>query len=227
MSLKIKDIPKEERPRERLRKYNANSLSNSELLAIIVGKGYRNKNALELATHILKENNLQELSQSSVGSLSQVPGIGKAKASQIIACFELGRRLSSFKIDINPEITCAEDVYVLLGPSLELRKREHLVGLFLDTRKKLIKKETIFIGTLDTSIIHPREILKIAIRESSAAIIIVHNHPSGDPSPSQEDIEITQQIVKAGDLVGIPVLDHVIIGSTNFVSLRKEISGIF
>jgi DNA repair protein RadC len=221
--MKIYDFPQEERPRERLLKHNASALSNSELLAIILGIGTREKNVLELSKEILSIHDLEKLSDESVASIKKIPGIGLAKACQIVACFELGRRVTSYTKETMPLVTCPEDVCRILAAKLRLQKKEHLIGLFLDTRKRLIKEETIFIGTLDSSIIHPREILKAAIKESAAAIIIVHNHPSGDSRPSDEDIEITRQITKAAELVGIPLLDHVIIGENNYTSLRDRL----
>lgn len=222
MKYKIKDFPVEERPRERLMKYDSSSLSNSELLAIIMGKGTREKNVLDLSTEILTKYDLTKLSQESVNSLNKINGVGIAKACQIVACFELGRRLNSYFKESMPPISCPDDVFKLLNPKLKFKKKEHFIGLFLDTRKRLIKEETMFIGTLDTSVIHPREILKSAIKESASALIIAHNHPSGDPKPSSEDIRITKQIVKAGDIIGIPVLDHVIIGLQEYTSLRDD-----
>ncbi len=228
-NLRIKDFPSEEKPRERLVKYNASALSNSELLAIILGKGTKDKNVLELSKEILSRYSLKELSQENVTSLSNIHGVGSAKACQIIACFELGRRLASYTENSKPMISCAEDVFNLLNPKLKILKKEHLIGLFLDTRKRLIKEEVVSIGTLDSSIVHPREIFKSAIKESAAAIIIVHNHPSGESKPSDEDIEITKRIINAGEMVGIPLLDHVVIGEDKYTSMRnmKELTEVF
>ncbi len=227
--LMIRDFPSEEKPRERLVKYGEPSLSNSELLAIILGKGTKEKNVLELSGEILSQNNLKKLSTQNVVSLSNIKGVGFAKACQIVACFELGRRLASFSEETKPIITCAEDIYKIIHPKLREEKKENFLGVFLDTRKRIIKEETLFIGTLDSSIIHPREILRSAIKESAAALIVVHNHPSGDSSPSNEDIEITKRIINAGEIIGIPLLDHIIIGDNNYVSLRnfKESGNLF
>ena len=218
--LTIKEFPSGEKPRERLEKGSPLSLSNSELMAIILSKGTRELNVLDLSKHILSLYNLTELSQENIAGLRKIKGIGLAKACQIVACFELGRRLESFPHEQKISITCAEEVYKLLSPKMKNQKKENLTVLLLDTRKHILKEEIIFIGTLDASIIHPREILKSAIKESASAIIIVHNHPSGDPSPSDEDIRVTKQLIEASELVGIPILDHVIIGSESYISLK-------
>jgi DNA repair protein RadC len=228
-SLKIRDFPSEEKPRERLEKYGAQALSNSELLAIILGKGTRDKNVVDLSKEILSKYNLNELSQINVASLSKIKGIGFAKACQIVACFELGRRNACFNSDEKPAISCAKDVFNILNPRLRGVKQENFIGLFLDTKKKLIKEEVIFMGSLDSTVIHPREILKIAVLESAAAIITAHNHPSGDPTPSNEDLFVTRQIANACREMAIPLLDHIVIGYDNFVSIReiKEMKDIF
>lgn len=223
--LTIKDFPLEERPRERLIKTGPKSLSNAELLAIILRTGNKKENVLELSKRLIKEHNLKTLSRIRVNSLKKTFGIGQAKACQLIACFELGRRMSCLKHGKNYTINSAKNIATILMPELSNLKKEHFIGIFLDSRKRIIKKETIFIGSLDSSIIHPREIFKIALAESAAAVILAHNHPSGDPKPSQEDIEITKQITKAGEILGIQVLDHIVIGDNKFVSLKEK--GLF
>lgn len=220
--LKIKDLPAGEKPRERLLKYGGSHLSNSELLAIILSKGTRNMNVVDMSKHLLSNYNLMELSRENISELRKIKGIGSAKACQIAACFELGRRLGSFREEQKATVTCAEEVYNRLSPKLKSLKQENLVALYLDTRKRILKEEIIFVGTLDVSIVHPREILKSAIKESASAIIISHNHPSGNSAPSDEDIKITGQMIDAAELVGIPLLDHVIIGDENYTSLRSS-----
>src|SRR3989344_3560925 len=150
---KIADFPAEEKPRERLAKYFASSLSNSELLAIILGKGTKKKNVVDLSKEIFASYDLKELSKENIKSLCRIKGIGFAKACQIVACFELGRRTAAYQKQASPAITCAEDVFSLLSPFLKAEKKEHFLGLFLDTRKRIVRQETIFIGTLDTSVI--------------------------------------------------------------------------
>ena len=149
-------------------------------------------------------------------------GIGNVKACQITACFELGRRLASFKDNKKPQISNAKDVAKLFIPEMGTLEKEHFKGVYLDSKRRIIKQETIFIGSLNESVVHPREIFKIAIEESSAAIILLHNHPSGDPNPSSFDIKMTKELIKAGELLGIEILDHIIIGGEKYVSLREN-----
>jgi DNA repair protein RadC len=212
-----------ELPRERLILNGPRTLSNSELIAILLEKGAKGNSVFQISKKLAETYSLKELSELGINSLSKIHGIGSAKACRISAAFELGKRLS-LTPELSTEITCAEDVYNLMK-NLKYENQENFVVLFLDTRKKLIRKKILFIGTLDSTIVHPREIFNYAVKESSSSIILVHNHPSGDPMPSQEDILITKQIRKAGDIIGIPVLDHVIIGNNKFISLKdlKEI----
>lgn len=220
--LRIKDLPLEERPRERLIKHGPKTLSNSELLAIILRSGSKKENILELSKKILKENNIKSLSRKRITSLKNNSGIGEAKACQIIACFELGRRLAAFKEQSNPIIHNAKDIVKVFMVEMSSLKKEHFKGIFLDSRKRIIKDETIFIGSLNASIIHPREIFQVALEEGAAAIILLHNHPSGNQRPSDDDIEITKQLVKAGDILGVEVLDHIIIGNKRYFSFREK-----
>lgn len=220
--LKIKDLPLEERPRERLIKHGPKTLSNTELLAIILRSGSKKENVIELSNRLLKENNIKSLSRKRINYLKNNLGIGEVKACQIIACFELGRRLAAFKDKSKPMIHNAKDVVKIFMPDVSSLKKEHFKGIFLDSRKRLIKDETIFIGSLNASIIHPREIFQIALEEGAAAVILLHNHPSGDPKPSDDDIEITKQLVKAGDILGIEVLDHIIIGNKRYFSFKEK-----
>ena len=217
----IKDFPNEEKPRERMHKYGHEALSNSELLALVLCKGTRNKNVVDLCRELLNNYNLNDLPRQDIDKLMNIGGIGLAKACQIVACFEIGRRAVSYFGEEQPTIRCAEDVYNLLYLKLKSLKQEHLIGVYLDTRNKVIKIKTLFIGTLDASVIHPREILKTAIDVSAASIIIAHNHPSGDPSPSKEDKIMTKQVMNAGKIMGIPILDHLIIGDNQYTSLRE------
>jgi len=213
MQMRIKDMELSERPRERMIKSGAESLGNAELLAILLRTGTRRENALSLANRLLKEYPLKSLAANRISQFVRTNGIGMAKACQLVACFELGRRCASLNVHQRQAINSSKDAIHLLAPEMENLDKEHFVALLLDTRHKLIKKERIFIGTLDNSVIHPREIFKPAIIESAAAIIIAHNHPSGDPSPSNDDIEITRKLKQAGTLIGIEVLDHIIIGN--------------
>jgi len=220
--LRIRDLPLEERPRERLVKYGAESLSTAELLAIILRTGTKSDNVVNLSNRILRDYSLSRLSRASVSELSKIHGVGLAKATQIAACFELARRLEAHSDKPKPRIKGPEDAYRLVAPGLGNLKRETFKALYLDTKNQLIREETISIGTLDASIVHPREVFKTAIQESAAAIILAHNHPSGDPEPSRQDVELTQRLSEAGKLIGIEVLDHIIVGDGRFVSLKDS-----
>lgn len=220
--MKIKKLPIEERPREKLIKYGSKTLTNSELLAIILRTGNKKENVLNLSNKLFEKYNLKSLSRVKITSLKNQLGIGDAKACQIMACFELGRRLSAFNDNQKPFIKTAKDIAKLFIPDMGSLEKEHFKGIYLDSRKRMIKQEIIFIGSLNESVIHPREIFKIALDENAAAIILLHNHPSGDPNPSSFDIQITQELMKAGNLLGIEVLDHIIIGGKKYFSLREK-----
>ncbi len=220
--MNIKSLPFDERPREKLVKHGAIFLSNSELLAIILRTGNKKESVLDLSNKLFNKYNLKSLSRIKITSLKKQLGIGDVKACQIIACFELGKRLSSFKEDKKPVIKNAKDISKLFIPEMGALEKEYFKGVYLDTQKRIIKEENIFVGSLNESIVHPREIFKIALDENAAAIILLHNHPSGNPNPSDSDIEITKEIVKAGNLLGIEVLDHIIIGGRKYVSLKEK-----
>lgn len=220
--MKIHDLSKEERPRERLIKHGPKTLSNAELLAIILRTGDKKENVIELSNHLLKEHNLKSLSRLKISTLKKNKGIGEAKACQITACFELGRRLAAFPKIKKIIINSAKDAAKLFLPEMSTLNQEHFMGIYLDARKRIIKEETIFIGSLNTAVIHPREIFQTAINEGAAAIILIHNHPSGNPEPSEEDLEITQQLIAAGKLLEIEILDHLIIGDQRYCSLREK-----
>ena len=222
MQLRIKDMIASERPRERLLKYGHESLSNAELIGLILRTGTHKENAVTLANRLLKKFPLNELGAKRLSQFQEIKGIGLAKACQLIAAFELGRRCASLTGHEKISIRSSRDAANILAPEMEDLDKEHFIILLLDTRHNLIKKERIFIGTLDNSVIHPREIFKPAIIESSSAIIIAHNHPSGDPSPSNDDIEITAKLKQAGKLIGIEVLDHVIIGKNSSYSFMDH-----
>lgn len=217
----IKNMPIEERPRERLIKNGARALSNAELLAIILRTGTKKENIKSICTKLVHKYNLKKLSRINITSLKKEKGIGDAKACQIVACFELGRRTSSYA-EKNESVKSAKDIAKLIIPDLLFIKNEQLIGIYLDSRNKVIKKETISIGSVDANIIHPREIFKIGIIESASALILVHNHPSNDPEPSYEDIEVTKQIIKAGEIIGIELLDHIIIGGKRYTSMKEN-----
>lgn len=219
----LKDLPPEVRPRERLARDGARSLSDAELLAIILRTGTQEETALELAQRLLYQfGGLQGLHQCSLAELAEVKGVGMAKACQIKAAIEMGRRAFESTRTEKVTIRSPSDVARLLMSEMRYLDREHLKAVLLNTRNMVLDVVTISVGTLNASLAHPRECFKEAIRQSAAAVIFVHNHPSGDPSPSPEDISLTRQLVEAGKLLGIEVLDHVIIGDGTFVSLKER-----
>ena len=222
----IKNLPEEERPRERLARHGASVLSNAELLAILLRTGTKEESAISLAHRILvQEQGLRYLADSNVEQLSSINGIGKAKAAQIKAAIELGKRLAAFEPGADKPLKCPQDVAGLLMEEMRYLKKEHMKLVLLNVKCNLISVEEISVGSLNASIVHPREVFNPAIRKSSASIIMVHNHPSGDPSPSSEDISITARIAEAGKLIGIELVDHIIIGDGKYVSMKEK--GLF
>lgn len=219
--IRIKDLPVEERPRERLMKHGVASLSNSELLAIILRTGSRKENVLNLANRILKEFNLLQLSRANVSQLKEIHGISHAKACQIVACFELARRLQAYNGEKKKKIKSSEDAFKLLYPKLSGLKKEKFMALYLNTKNFVIKEEVISIGSLNASIVSPREVFSTALVEGAAGVIVAHNHPSGDTTPSKNDIDITIRLAEAGKLLGVELLDHLIIGDKSYISLRR------
>ncbi|MGE0003204.1 MAG: DNA repair protein RadC [Candidatus Izemoplasmatales bacterium] len=219
----IKEMPWAERPRERLRAFGSVSLSTTELLAILIQSGTKEKTAIELAADVMKQAvDLEGLAQMTLEELKKIPGIGEAKAVAMLAAIELGRRSTRFQAP-SQWITSAKDVYQYLGAELAPVKQEHLVALYLDLKSRLIAKETIFIGGLNASLIHPREVFKYAVKYSANAIILVHNHPSGDPTPSRQDLDVTKSFQKAGELLQIHVVDHVVIGKNGYISIFEHL----
>lgn len=219
--VRILDMQKDERPRERLIKRGASALSDSELLAVILRTGSRKENVINLSQRILSQYNIKQLSQANVTQLMGIYGIKEGKAAQITACFEIARRLESFNEEVKPKINTPEDVYRLIYPRVREQKKECFIELCLDTKNQIIKEDTISVGSLNANIVHPREVFKTALAESAAHIIVAHNHPSGDPAPSKEDIEITRKLVETGKIMGIDVLDHVIIGDKRHFSMKE------
>jgi len=220
-SFTVRDLPPAERPRERLIQLGAEALSAQEILALILGRGVKGESVMVTAQKLLsKFGSLQGIADSSVEELSQINGIGPAKAAQLKAAFDLGRRLEAGPREGKSPVKSPEDVVSAVGGMLKGKKREHFLTLLLDTRNRLIRVATVSMGSLDSSIVHPREVFKEAISASAASVIFVHNHPSGDAEPSEDDIELTRRLVEAGKLLGILVLDHVIVGEGVFVSLK-------
>lgn len=219
----IKEMPEEERPREKMVKYGADKVSNAELLAIIIRTGSRTASAVNLADKILsKAENLRELPYLSIEELMELKGIGLTKGVQIKAALELGRRIaSSFRLEARA-ISSPKDVADHLMEEMRYYQKEYFKAILLNTKNQIISTEIISIGSLNSSIVHPREIFSTAVKKVSAAVILVHNHPSGDPTPSREDIEVTKRIVQAGEIIGINVLDHLIIGEGRYYSFRES-----
>lgn len=221
--IRIADLPRELRPRERLLREGPGLLSDAELLAIILRVGNASESAVALAERVLAEaGGLRHLYDRSEEELSAIKGIGQAKIAQIKSALELGRRLASLSPELRPRITSPQDVAQRMMAHLRFSKQEHFIILLLNAKNEVIRETTISIGTLDMSVAHPREIFREAIRRSSAGILLVHNHPSGDPEPSLEDLQLTRRLVEAGRLLEIEVVDHVIIGDGRFVSLREK-----
>lgn len=219
----IKELPEEERPRERLVRYGPSALSNAELLAILLRVGTRNESALSLAYKILKQQEgLRFLTNCTVQELGSINGIGQAKAAQLKAALELGKRVSVFEKESDKYIKCPQDVASLLMEEMRYLKKEYMKLILLNVKCSVIAVEDISIGNLSTSIVHPREVYIPAIKKSSASIIMVHNHPSGDPTPSSEDVSITKRVAEAGKIIGIELVDHIIIGDGRYVSLREK-----
>jgi len=203
------------------------ALSAQEILALILGRGIAGESVMVTAQRLLSQfGNLKGIANASVEELSQVKGIGIAKASQIRAAFELSNRLEGYsEAGDKPLVKTPDEVVGLVRSRLKGKKKEYFLALLLDTRNQLIKVAEISVGSLDSSIVHPREVFKEAISASAAAVIFVHNHPSGDPTASEDDIKLTKRLAEVGEIVGIDVLDHIIIGDKNYVSLKRE--GLF
>ena len=213
--LRIREIPEGDRPRERLATRGASALSNAELIAILLRTGRKGANVIDVAHQLVKEfKSLGKLSRSSVEELAGIDGVGPAKATQLAAAFELGHRLA--RENLAPQrIETPEQVYHLLGSELRALEKESLRIILLDTRYQLKRVEQISLGSLNESIAHPRDVFRPAVVHSAYAVIVVHNHPSGDPSPSQSDHTLTRRLREAAEILQIKLLDHVIIGAPN------------
>ncbi|WP_339162552.1 DNA repair protein RadC [Siminovitchia sp. FSL W7-1587] len=222
-TLMIKDFPIEDRPRERLIQHGAASLSNQELLAILLRTGTKSKSALQLANKLLAQfDGLLWLKEAALEEIMGIKGIGKVKAVQIAAAIELGRRIGNLTYDDRYIIRTPEDGANYVMNDMRFLTQEHFVCLYLNTKNQVLHRQTIFIGSLNASIVHPREVFKEAFRRSAASIICFHNHPSGDPTPSREDIEVTNRLVECGKMMGIEILDHLIIGDNKYVSMKEK-----
>ncbi|MBU1205652.1 MAG: DNA repair protein RadC [bacterium] len=222
-SFTVRDLPRSERPRERLQRFGPEALSAQELLALVIGRGIPKKSVLNIAQELLARfGNIKAISQATIEELSEIKGIGLAKAAQIKACFELGRREDLEPEFKNYDIKDPEAVVKAIRTSIKDKAKEHFKLILLNPRNKIIGISTISIGTLNASLVHPREVFKDAIVHSAASVVLAHNHPSGDPEPSEDDLKITKKLVDSGKILGIEVIDHIIIGKNNFCSFKER-----
>ncbi len=219
--MKIKDLPKIERPREKLIAKGAENLKDSELLAILLRTGKTGKNVIEIASQILAKYSKKRLLQMTYEDLVKISGIDSAKATTLLAAFELSKRVMEVNDTNLPTIVTPKDVVAQLT-ELRHNKKEHFIALYLNARNQLMHKETISMGTLNANLVHPREVFEPAIKYSAAQIVVAHNHPSGDPEPSEDDLVITKRLVEAGKILGIEVDNHIIITKNSFFSFKDK-----
>ena len=219
--MKIKEMNEDSRPRERLVKFGVENLSDAELLALILEKGTKQENVIEMSNRLINKHGLNKLSDCSLKELQKIKGIGFAKACQILALFEINKR-NVLSEKPRTFISSAKSVFDLMNEKLKDEKQEHFIAILLNNRNYFIKEQLLTKGVLDASIIDPREVFKPAIKNSASRIILVHNHPSGNPEPSKEDLEVTKKLFEAGELLGIKVLDHVIIGRDKYWSWKEH-----
>jgi DNA repair protein RadC len=219
----MKTVALHDRPREKLERGGVSTVGDNELLAIVLGHGAPRSSALDLANVVLAAaGGLHGLTRATVDDLRRVPGIGRARAAQILAAIEAGRRTLLRGRRDRAQVLSARDVAELLVPQFGARPVEHFGLVLLDTKHRVLRVSVISIGTLDASVVHPREVFREAITGGAAAIVLFHNHPSGDPRPSAEDVRLTKRLLAAGDLMGIDVLDHVVISETRFFSMKDS-----
>lgn len=219
----IPEMPEKERPRERLLLHGSGALSHAELMAIILRTGTRDENAVQVATGLLATfGSLSAIATANVAQLTAAHGVGPAKAVQLKAAFELGRRMVVESPDMKPQVRSPADAANLVMSKMCLLEQEELLTMLLDTKNRVLETPTVYRGSLNTSLIRVGELFREAIRANCAAMIVIHNHPSGDPTPSPEDVAVTRQIAEAGKLLDVEVLDHLIIGRQRFVSLKER-----
>ena len=220
--MKIKDITPENRPRERMKQLGSNVLTDAEVLAIILQKGTRGENVIDISNRLITKYGIEKLAECTLEELKTIKGIGEAKALQIKAIFELSRRVRAGKI-CETVLNNSADVAKYYMAKLGDKKKEYFIAVFLDSKNKIISDKVISIGTLNASLVHPREVFKEAMKASANAIILVHNHPSGDPEPSEEDITITKKLQEIWETVGITILDHIIIAKDKYERVFAEL----
>lgn len=220
----IKDLPFSERPREKIINYGVESLSNAELLAVLIRTGDKSQTAIEVSQNLLKIDNrgLACLVDISLEDLMKIKGIGECKACQILSAIEIGKRIRTRNTHDKIKIDSPTKIVNLMMDELRYLKQEHFKIVLLDTKNQIIKIENISVGTLNASIVHPRDVFNAAIKRHANSMILLHNHPSGDPSPSQEDINITNRLIEVGEIIGIKVLDHIIIGDNRYISFKEK-----
>jgi len=218
----MKTVAAHDRPREKLERLGAGALGDNELLAIVLGHGRANASALDLANAMLAAGGLRGLMRTSHGELRVVPGIGAARAAQVLAAIELGRRSFTRIDEDRPQLRTPKSVAEYLLPQFGNRPVEQFGVLSLDTKHRVVRAAVLSIGTLDASIVHPREVFREAMAAGAAALVLFHNHPSGDPEPSEDDVRLTERLAAAGILMGIDVLDHVILADVRYYSFREH-----
>lgn len=224
MTIMVRDLPIEERPREKLLAFGSETLSNTELLAILLRTGTKEASVMRVAEAVLarcKDLGVSEITKLSPKELSDIKGVGRAKAATILAAIEFGRRVEKSP-PYNFRVRTAEDVFKYARPYFNLKNREHFAIVMLTVKNDVIAMKEISVGNLTSSIVHPREVFFHAIRNSAASIIALHNHPSGDPTPSKDDYDITRRLVEAGRIIGIDVLDHIVLAGDKYFSMQEE-----
>jgi len=219
----IKEMPQTERPRERLKKQGKQALSTSELIAIILRTGTKHRNVIEIAGDVYRQfKSIGAINATPVHELAKIRGLGEVKSIQLIAALELGRRMYEEQVPNQVLVDNPKAIFQYMRPHVEHLRQEVFSAIYLNTKAQIIHREQLFVGGLDSAIVHPREVFKHAVNHSAASVILVHNHPSGDPSPSESDLSMTRAIIKAGTLMHINVLDHIIIGRGRYYSMREH-----
>lgn len=222
--MNIRELPESERPREKLLKAGRENLSTAEILAILIRSGSGKRSALDIAADVmsLNKNGIKFLAECRPEELAEVKGIGMAKACEILAAAELGKRIASTPREKGPIIASAGDIADIFMERMRYYNKEHFISLLINAKGEIIEEAKISIGDLCSSSTHPREVFVDAVRRSAGSVIFLHNHPSGDPEPSETDVQTTVRLMEAGELLGIPVLDHIIIGDGRFVSMKAR-----
>jgi len=219
----VRDMPREERPRERLQALGAGNLSSQELLAIVLGRGVAGKPVMAIAQELMgRFGSVNGISEATIEELSRIKGLGSAKAVQLKACFELARRREMVSDGEDYTITNPQSVVKAVRARIKDKAKEHFMLITLNTRNKVTSIDSVSVGTLNASLVHPREVFREAIKQSASSVVLAHNHPSGDEAPSEEDLKITKRLVEAGKIIGIEVLDHIVIGKDAFCSFKEK-----